>query len=334
VSGFVAVTPYGRGAGSSRVRVYGWLDRVCPQATVFGYLDASSASGLARRPAAALAAEVRLRLLRADHLLLHREASPLSRGRVEGRLLRSAVFSAYDLDDALQWDRRHRVFSKVATCRAAVRAADRVIAGNEVLASWAGSRARDVVVIPSCVEPAEYVVKDRYGVGDPPRLVWIGSPATEPFLTLVAGPLLELHRGLGARLTVLSRGAAPLGVLEVMVDRLPWHTPGALAGADVGIGPLDNSPYSRGKCAYKLLQYAASGLPMVATPVGANGTALARLGGTPAVTAQEWYNAILALLTASTVDRAAIGRSAVDAVRAHYSYQAWEPAWRKAVELP
>lgn len=333
----LVVTPYGPAAGSARVRVYGWLDRLPTRPAVANYVGGSSASALARRPVAALRAEWRLRRGPAPgRLLLHREASPLSRGGVERRLLRRAGFSAYDFDDALQWDLRRRLFSKAATCLAAVLHADRVIAGNEVLAEWAGQHAPDVVVIPSCVEPAEYQPKGGHEVCDPPRLVWIGSPSTERYLALVRRPLLALHRALGARLTVLSRGSAPLGRLDQMVDRVSWTHGGfgaVLAGADVGIGPLDDSPYSRGKCAYKLLQYGATGLPMVAAPVGANGTALRLLGGTPATDLDGWYDGIGALLGASTERRAQLGAGGLDGVRRHYSYQAWEPAWRAAVGL-
>jgi glycosyltransferase involved in cell wall biosynthesis len=331
----VVVTPYGRAAGSSRVRVYQWLDRLAQPPRVANYLGASSAAGLARRPLAVLRAEWRLRALRPARVLLHREASPLSRGGLERRLLRSAAFGAYDFDDALQWDTRRRLFSKVATCEGAVAQADRVIAGNDVLAEWARARARDVVVIPSCVEPGEYRPKQTYALADPPRLVWIGSPATEQYLEFVREPLLALNRSLGVRLTVLSRGDAPLGGLDAIADRVTWTPDGfaaVLASADIGIGPLEDTPYSRGKCAYKLLQYGATGLPTIATPVGANRLALQRLGGVAATSTTDWYEGIEALLTAP--DRAAIGARALTEVVAHYSYAAWEQAWRGAVGLP
>jgi hypothetical protein len=326
------VTPYGRGAGSSRVRVYGWLDHLGLSVPVYDYVGASSAAGLHRRPVAVLRAELALRRVRASRLLLHREASPFSRGGLERRLLRAAGSSVYDFDDALHRDRRRWV-GKAATCRAAVAAAGTVIAGNDVLAGWVERRARSVVVIPSCVEPAEYVPKASWVAHDPPRLVWIGSPATEKYLSLVREPLLALHDKLGARLTVLSRGGAPLGELESVVDRREWTVDGfgaALADADVGIGPLDDSPYSRGKCAYKLLQYGATGLPFVASPVGANSRAAELLGGIAAGTPQEWYDGLLHLLTS---DREAPGRAAMRAVRAHYSYASWAPTWRAAVGL-
>ncbi len=345
----LAVTPYGPLAGSARVRVYAWLARQGEPVQVHDYLGAGSAGigTLARRPGSVVRAELRLRHLArhlarrgADRLLLHREASPLSRGGIERRLLTGAAFSVYDFDDALQSDTGgslpRRAFSKPAKCAAAVTHADRVIAGNDVLADWAGTRARDVVVIPSCVEPAEYVRKSSYQLHDPPRIVWMGSPSTERYLQLVSRPLLTLHRAFGARLTVVSGGNAPLGPLAQMSDRVPWHPDscGALmADADVGIGPLDDTRYARGKCAYKLLQYGASGLPLVASPVGANAAALRLLGGTPAGDPDSWYDALAQVLQSTAAARACAGRAARLGVEEHYSFRAWDGAWRAAVGL-
>lgn len=341
----LAVTPYGPRAGSARVRIYAWLARHGGSIQVHDYIGAGSASigTLARQPVAVLRAELRLRQLtrrNLDLLLLHREATPFSRGGVERRLLASGALSVYDFDDALQWDHSgsllRRAFSKSAKCTSAVTYADRVIAGNDVLAEWASTRARDVVVIPSCVEPAEYVRKSDFELHDPPRIVWLGSPSTEQYLQLICHPLRALHRTFGVRLTLVSSGNGPLGPLACMSDRVPWRPDNygaVLAGADLGIGPLDDTRYARGKCAYKLLQYGAAGLPIVASPVGANEAALRLLGGTPATDFDSWYAGLAHQLGSAASARAAAGRSARLGVERHYSFQAWDRTWRTAVGL-
>ena len=103
------VTPYGREGPSSRVRVFEWLDRLSTPVCVSSYVSHRNASPsyLVRHPRAVAAAERRLRRMASDPsvpLLLHREASPLSRGGLERRLLARPAFTAYDFDDALQWD--------------------------------------------------------------------------------------------------------------------------------------------------------------------------------------------------------------------------------------
>ena len=340
------VTPYGRNGPSSRVRVFEWLDRTSAPRVLSSYISHhnSSPSHVARHPAAVFAAERRLRRMASDrprHLLLHREASPLSRGALERRLLSSSNFAVYDFDDALQWDwgaggLYRRLAPKAAKALMAVKHADRVIAGNPVLADWASEHNRNVTVIPSCVSPDSYWEKTDYRVHDPPRLGWIGSADNEVYLRLVAPALREVHRRTGARLTLIGTTQATLGDLESFVDRVPWseavqHT--RLAEIDVAIAPLPDEPYTRGKCGYKLLQYAAAGTPLVASPIGVNRQILSQLGMPAAEDNSEWVDAVLDLLARSAAARASLGRHARQVTQLSYSYDTWLSRWEEAVGL-
>jgi glycosyltransferase involved in cell wall biosynthesis len=340
------VTPYGRNAPSSRVRVFEWLDRITDPSTLTSYVSQHNASPsqLVRHPIAVLAAERRLRRIASDRprrLLLHREASPLSRGGLERRLLSNADFAAYDFDDALQWDAGEgaiyrRLAPKAPKALLAVQHADRVIAGNPILAEWASQHNRNVVVIPSCVSPDSYREKTGYQLHDPPRLGWIGSANNEAHLQLVASALHEVHRRTGARLTLIGTASPRLEVLESFIDRVPWteaiqHS--MLAELDVGIMPLPDDPYSRGKCGYKLLQYAAAGTPAVASPVGVNAQILSQLHMPAASDNADWIDAIMEILGRSASARASLGRHAREVVQQHYSFEAWLPQWRRAVGI-
>jgi glycosyltransferase involved in cell wall biosynthesis len=349
-----AVTPYGRTAPSSRVRVFEWLDRIPEPRVVSSYISHNNAkpSEVARRPMAVVAAERRLRRMSAERpelLLLHREASPLSRGGLERNLLSAAAFSVYDFDDALQWDsgaggrwdsgiagRFRRLAPKAPKALAAAQTADRVVAGNPVLAEWADKHSRDVVVIPSCVAPDRYRRKTDYAVSDPPRLGWIGSAGNEVYLELAASALLEVHRRTGARLTLIGTTRQSLGELEQIIDRVSWSEStqyALLAKLDVALAPVPAEPYTEGKSGYKLLQYAAAGTPMVASPVGVNRDILSALGMPAAEDAGEWTDAILDLLTRSVRARAALGHRAREVVELQYSFDAWLPRWRAAMGL-
>lgn len=338
------VTPYGRNGPSSRVRVYEWLDRVTTPRAVSGYVSHHNASPceLARRPRAIVAAERRLRRIardRPDTLLLHREASPLSRGAIERRLIASATFSVYDFDDALHLDHGEggivrRLAPKAPKALIAVRSADRVIAGNALLAEWACRYNRDVVVIPSCVAPDAYEPKTDYRVGDVPRIGWVGSADNEIYLQLIAPALREINKRTAARLTLIGTLVPRLGELERLIDRVAWseqvqHT--MLSQFDVGIAPVPDEPYTRGKCGYKILQYAAAGIPVVASGVGVNAEILSRLGMPAASDSADWIDAVVDLLTRSVQARAQLGRRARELTRQHYSYDAWLPAWLQAV---
>jgi glycosyltransferase involved in cell wall biosynthesis len=341
-----AVTPYGRNAGSSRVRVYEWLDRIQEPAVVSGFIGARDArpARLVRSAGAVLAAERALRRIvaaRPERLLLHREASPLSRGTLEARLARAAGFAVYDFDDALQWDNGEggglrRLAPKAPKVLAAVRAADRVVAGNAILADWASQHNADVVVIPSCVAVDAYRPKSGYELADPPRIGWIGNPDNEPYLTALGPALEELHRCTSARLTIIGATAPRLGRLEAIIDRIPWSEEtqhAVLASLDVGVAPVPDAPYERGKCGYKLLQYGAAGVPLVASPVGVNRDIL-RAFGMPAVgPGGDWAGAILELLERPASERAAMGRAIRAATLRDYSFDAWLPRWREAVGI-
>jgi glycosyltransferase involved in cell wall biosynthesis len=340
------VMPHGRDGSSTRIRVYEWLERTSVPFVMSSYISHrdSSPSHLMQHPVAVLTAERRLRRMASDRpqcLLLHREASPLSRGDLERRLLASAEFAVFDFDDALQWDggggrMYRRLAPKAPKALTAVQHADRVIAGNEVLADWASRHNSDVVVIPSCVSPESYRQKTDYEVGDPPRLGWIGSPNNERYLALVAPALREIHRRTGARLTLICATRPTLGDLESIIDRVPWSESNQhemLADFDVGIFPLPDEPYSHGKCGYKLLQYGAAGVPAVASPIGVNEQITSQLEMPAARDNGEWVEAIFDLLSRSADMRATLGRRARDETQARYSYDAWLSRWRQAVGI-
>ena len=117
---------------------------------------------------------------------------------------------------------------------------------------------------------------------------------------------------------------------------MPWSEAtqhATLADFDLGVAPLPDEPYTRGKCGYKLLQYAAAGTPAVGSPVGVNREILSRLGMSAAGEAAEWIDAILDLLTKPAEARATLGRQARQAAQLHYSYDAWLPRWKEAVGI-
>ena len=335
-----AVSPYGPGIASYRERVGVWVDRLGLAADEHWYYGRGGTaasvglSGIGR----SLRAEAQLRRLRRDGtsaLLVHREASPFSTGKLESDLLAAADRSVYDVDDALYADwgggnALRRLFSKAGKAAACVEAATITVAGNDILANWAGALASDVRVIPTCVDPAAHPDRTDYEIHDPPRIVWVGSPSTAAHLDRVAEPLVRLNREVRAELTVVG-GTPTSAELNEMTTSVPWSPATQqrlLAEADVGIMPLADGPFERGKCGYKLLQYAAARLPAVASPVGVNRTILDRMGLPAAETGDDWYEALHEILTEPAPRRAQRADRAHATVVEHYSFDAWEPAWR------
>ena len=122
--------------------------------------------------------------------------------------------------------------------------------------------------------------------------------------------------------------------LTPFTHRLEWtltRQHSLLATWDLGIMPLRDGIYERGKCAYKLLQYGAAALPSLGSPVGASAEVLNAYGADAPVTTVEWIDALLMALDRAPEMRQAIGERSAEVVEAHYSYDAWQPTWRASV---
>ena len=340
-----AVATHGRTAPSTRVRLTDWFDflEVSDVEYLFHAGLGSNRIGEARRFIPALLAAERdtrrASRIKRNRLLISREASILSHGSIERAFLRNSEHSSYDIDDALFHDNigLRRTYGRPAKARSAASAADVVIAGNEYIANWAAYYARDVRIIPSCIDQRRYPHKTSWDIDQPPTIVWLGSASTEQFVEHFAPELAEVHRRTSARLRIIS---APREVehpiLAPFVDRVAWNpltVADSLVTADVAIAPLDNSLYSRGKCAYKLLQYAASALPTVGSPVGANARALQLFDGLAVESRDDWVDGLVSVLEEPADLRRARGRAGVASVQTHYSFDRWRDEWLDATAL-
>jgi glycosyltransferase involved in cell wall biosynthesis len=147
-----------------------------------------------------------------------------------------------------------------------------VIAGNEYLADRAKQAgAGKVELLPSVVDVGRYTQKQPGG-SSTFTVGWIGSPVTAPYLDIIQNAVMSLNKDLSIRISLLGAGSVnPFP--NVSTTRLPWDEQAELSIGehfDVGIMPLTDGPFERGKCGYKLIQYMAGGLPVIASPVGVN----------------------------------------------------------------
>jgi len=183
----------------------------------------------------------------------------------------------YDFDDAIMYktdpEESDPDAIRFRRFRRTVRMADLVIAGNSLLARHAhDAGAPNVVVIPTGLDIRLYTPKQAHRTGGPLRLVWIGSKST---LKQVQ-PFVHIFEAIGRKApgTILRVIAdAGLQARHITVENLPWssETEGRLiAESDIGIAPLPDTPFTRGKCAFKIVQYMAAALPVIASPVGVN----------------------------------------------------------------
>ncbi len=233
---------------------------------------------------------------RYDLLLIHCELFPYLPSFAEALLDRGGHPFVLDLDDAIfhQYD-SHRLApvrwllgDKIASVMRRARA---VIAGSPYIADYARRHNPRVEVIPTVVDTRRYRVKE--GSSDPFTVGWIGSPSTTPHLEHAIPALREAARR--APLRLLTIGAAPRDWPGLDVEMRPWSEDREvddLLECDVGIMPLPDEPWARGKCAFKLIQYMACGLPTIASPVGANTSVVTPETGLLADTHAEWVASI------------------------------------------
>jgi len=228
----------------------------------------------------------------------------------------------YDFDDAffLRYEASTNALVKPALggkIPAVIAAATAVSAGNDWLANYAGRFNASVTVLPTVVDT------DRYRVCPAERAAtfhigWIGSPSTAPYLDAIRGPLARLGERTSITLTVI--GGRIADIPGVTVRCLPWRESDEVRlinTFDVGIMPLPDDDWSRGKCAFKLIQYMACGVPVVASAVGAN-IAVVGQSGYLCRTPDDWFAAFEALL-ADTDRRREMGRAGRETVVARYS---------------
>lgn len=203
-----------------------------------------------------------------------------------------------------------------------------VTAGNDYLVSYARHLNNNVVLIPSVVDTEHFLATDllvRESSPQPFTVGWIGSPSTAPYLELLVEPLEQLARERSVRLLVVG-GPAP-SIQDVDIIQHPWTLKDELSlihQFDIGVMPLPDNSWTRGKCAYKLIQCMACGIPVIASPVGANVSVVPSDCGILADTSSQWLDSFRHLASDPHARRS-MGISARKWVEERYSLQSALP---------
>lgn len=199
-----------------------------------------------------------------------------------------------------------------------------VVTGNAYLAQRAKKAgAKLVEIVPTVIDLERYIEKSAsIDKAIPLRIVWIGSPSTTRYLDLLREPLAVLSRQFPFQLRVI--GGDTITMPGVDIEILPWEEASEvdlIRACDIGVMPLIDTPWERGKCGYKLIQYMACGLPVVASPVGVNTDIVsADENGYLADSDEEWVDALGKLLE-DAVLRQRMGKAGRKRVEALYCIQ-------------
>jgi hypothetical protein len=218
----------------------------------------------------------------------------------------------FDFDDAI-WlprvggSRMLQALHRETAVQDVLRCASAVIAGNDFLAEYASRFNKAVSAVPSSIS-----IEDYPQAPDSRLVGWIGSRTTLPYLK----PLKPAFEALGITPRIIASGD-PLQ-LGFDTEFRPWRLEtelSELSQLGIGVAPLPDTPWERGKCGVKLLQYMACGIPVVASPVGVNPHIVTHgVNGLLATHIEDWQQSLLSLITDAKLRQrlGAAGRQTVE----------------------
>lgn len=269
----------------------------------------------------------------ADLIWLEKEALPWVPSVLEQSLMPSAIPVVPDFDDAVfhRYDMHRLMPVRTLLGRKfedVMRNSASVFAGNAYLADYArAAGAAEIEIVPTVVDVEHYRLKVEAGCEAEPVIGWIGTPSTwrecvEPFLPVFRA----VTQTYGARIEAI--GARMTAGEEAGIQFLPWseeEESERINAMDIGVMPLPDTPWMRGKCGYKLIQYMACGLPVVASPVGVNSEIVEHgVNGFLAETPEDWTRALEALIGNPEL-RKKMGLAGRKKVEECYSLQVYGP---------
>ena len=260
-----------------------------------------------------------------DLVFVYLEALPYLPGWCERLLLRNIRY-VVDMDDAIfhQYDLspnpvvRRLLGRKIGALLRGARAA---VVGNAYLEAYARRHQPATEVIPTVVDTEEFYPSARTrAAGEAPlRVGWIGSPSTSVYLELLERPLRSMSGPREFRIV----GAPHYPRTEPWMQAVPWDKAievEELRSFDVGVMPMFDNPWAQGKCAFKLIQYMAVGVPVIASRVGANRQVVTEDCGFLVSSEEEWTRA-LDTLGANRALRELMGARGRERVVERYSIQ-------------
>jgi glycosyltransferase involved in cell wall biosynthesis len=288
---------------------------------------------LARRVASRLAALARAR--RYDLVFIQKEMFPHALDVPEWLLARLGARYVVDLDDAI-----HLFYDEATGWRRPLRGkmprvlagASLVLAGNRYLAAYARRCGARVLHFPTVVDTARFHPAPERPAPARPTVGWIGTPETAHYLHALA-PALETAAE-RARFALFVVGAEGPALHGVPVRGKRWREADEVAdlhAMDIGVMPLADDEWSKGKCSLKLLQYMSAGVPAVCSPRGSAPDIVADgESGLFAEGDEQWRDRIVSLATSADLRRAIAAR-ARRAVEARYSLAVWGPRFAEAL---
>lgn len=274
----------------------------------------------------------------ADLIWIEKELFPGLPGLMEHLMFQLKIPYVVDYDDAIfhRYDRhpwwiiRFLLGNKIDKI---MRHAALVLTGNHYLEKRAiGSGAQHVSYLPSVIDLNRYKIK-KHAPAPTITVGWIGSTTTSKYLEMIVPALETICRNHSIRIVLV--GADALSHNNLNIEIRPWHENREvddILDFDIGLMPLPDTAWTRGKCGYKLIQYMACGLPVIASPVEANLDIVEDgVNGFLAADTREWVAALERLATQDVL-RKKMGKQGRQTVENKFCLQVTAPCLKRMLD--
>lgn len=271
-----------------------------------------------------------------DFVFIHREASPIGPPIFEwiiAKVLNKKII--YDFDDAI-WLPNTSKENKIAALikyhskvKLICKWSSKISCGNNYLANYASQYNKSVIVIPTTIDTSYHKpIVYLKNVSDPITIGWTGTHSTEKYLDQVVSILQEIESKHNIIFKVISNHNPKLPLNSFQYTA--WNKETEIEDLntfDIGIMPLEDDVWAKGKCGFKGLQYMSLSTPTVMSPVGVNNDIIQHgKNGFLAATADEWQNTIDKLITNKTL-RNEIGKNGLLTIKNNYSVDSQKVAY-------
>jgi len=239
-----------------------------------------------------------------DVVMIHRAVCIAGPALLERFIALSGKPVVYDFDDAIfklhtsDANRRFGWLKFPGKTSTICRISDHIVVGNSWLADYARQFNHQVTVIPSSIDTNHYRPIPKNKTNGPLIVGWTGTSTSQTHLEMFAPLLRELKQQRQVELRVISNREPVLPGVDYVWHRWSAETEASdLSFFDIGIMPMPDDEWARGKCAMKALQYMAMAIPTVCSAIGANCEVIQHgKNGLLALSSKEWINALQSLI--------------------------------------